>query len=496
MAMSDYVTSQSVSSQNPPSTSTVGRVPYTKASAKTRSGASTALFVGDCLVVAICMVAAFCLRYVLNIGVVEGGPRPGVFAYVLHYSAGFCLFILLAENLALYDNGVTSSFERATSRIVKIALYWAVMFLGSSLILKLNPPISRLFVGYSCALLCVALPVWRGIYLKSAKKFGFDRVLNRRVAIVGVSRDNLSLAKRLSDNHGDPYSIVGVIKAGDPKKTDYSGLPILGSIEDLEELIQSYDLDVVAVADTDLKHSDILQIATTCERHFVEFNLVPGQFEVLTRCLGLKMIGKQPVLGVSELPQHQVISRLLKRIIDVVGALVGLAITASVLPVLAFCIWRESPGPIIYKQIRTGRGGNPFTIYKFRSMKLASESDGVARWCAEDDPRRLKIGSFMRKWNLDELPQFWNVLKGDMSLVGPRPERPELIVNFLDEIPHYQSRHSVRPGMTGWAQVNGLRGNTSLEDRIRHDLQYIENWSLWLDFTIKFRTFFQFKNAY
>lgn len=446
--------------------------------------------------VALCMAVAFVLRYTFNIGVVESGDRPSVFAYMLHYSAGFGLFILLAENLALYDNGVTSSLERSASRIVKIALYWAIMFLGSSLILKLNPPISRLFVGYSCALMCIVIPVWRAIYLRSARRFGFDRVLNRRVAIVGFGQDNLSLAKRLSENENDPYEIVGVISVGHEGDAEHSDLRVLGSTSDLETLIETYQLDVIAVADTNLKHSEILEIATLCERHFVEFNLVPGQFEVFTRCLGLKMIGRQPVLGVSELPQHQVISRLLKRVIDVIGALVGLGITAFIFPILAAIIWRESPGPIIYRQTRTGRGGRPFTIYKLRSMKLASESDGVARWCQEDDPRRLQIGAFMRKWNLDELPQFWNVLKGDMSLVGPRPERPELIVNFLDEIPHYQSRHSVRPGMTGWAQVNGLRGNTSLEDRIRHDLQYIENWSLWLDFVIQFRTFFQFKNAY
>ena len=163
---------------------------------------------------------------------------------------------------------------------------------------------------------------------------------------------------------------------------------------------------------------------------------------------------------------------------------------------LRILIRREGPGPIFFKQIRTGRNGENFPIYKMRSMKVDAERGTGAQWAVENDPRRLKIGATMREWNLDEIPQFWNVLIGDMSLVGPRPERPELIKQFERDIPHYNPRHEVRPGITGWAQVNGLRGNTSLVDRIQYDLYYIENWSLWLDIQIMFLTFFRRKNAY
>lgn len=461
-----------------------------------RFTSSSLIFFGDCIVVAICMVTAFYLRYVLDIGVVGDSARPGVLAYLLHYSAGFALFFLLAENQGLYDSSVTAFADRSTTRLVKISLFWAVMFLGSSLILKLNPPISRLFVGYSCALMCLLLPLWRVAYLRLARRFGLDKELTRRVAVIGCTSENHAFVGKLTAKLNDPYVIVGLVTRAATDEKELFGIPVIGSLEDIEKVFQDYDIDEVAVADADLSHEKILRIAKACERGFVEFNLVPGQFEVFTRCLGLKMIGTQPVLGVAELPQNHVLSRTVKRVVDIVGSVVGLMITLPMVPIIGFLIWRESPGPIIYKQIRTGRGGRPFTIYKFRSMKLSSEADGQARWCSEDDPRRLRIGEFLRKWNIDELPQFWNVLKGDMSLVGPRPERPELIVDFLNEIPHYQSRHSVRPGMTGWAQVNGLRGNTSLEERIRHDLQYIENWSLWLDVVIQVRTLFQYKNAY
>jgi exopolysaccharide biosynthesis polyprenyl glycosylphosphotransferase len=181
---------------------------------------------------------------------------------------------------------------------------------------------------------------------------------------------------------------------------------------------------------------------------------------------------------------------------DIVGACVGIALSAPVIVVLAFLIKRESRGPVFYRQMRVGQHGTHFPIIKLRSMRMDAEKETGARWAVADDPRRTRIGEFMRRTNLDELPQFWNVLRGEMSLVGPRPERPELIPQFLQEIPYYQSRHSVKPGMTGWAQVNGLRGNTSLVERIRHDLEYIENWSLWWDVIIQLRTFYKVRNAY
>ena len=163
-----------------------------------------------------------------------------------------------------------------------------------------------------------------------------------------------------------------------------------------------------------------------------------------------------------------------------------------------FCalVYVESKGSVFYKQERTGRGGKPFQIIKIRSMRLDAEADGGAQWCSEDDNRRLKIGAWMRRLNIDELPQFWNVLKGDMSLVGPRPERPELILEFKSEIHYYNTRHTVKPGITGWAQVNGWRGDTCLQSRIACDLEYIERAGFWFDLRILLMTLKSVKNAY
>lgn len=464
--------------------------------ARKKSYPVSLIFIGDCIVVALCMSIAYYLRYILNIGVVEGEDRPPVFAYLLHYSAGFSLFFLLAWNLDLYESNVAQSLERSLSRLIKVSLFWAVMFLGLSLILKLSPAVSRLFVGYACGLMCILLPLWRISRVKFVHQIRGDRRFVRKLLVVGCPDRDQAFVDKLAMSRSEPCEVVGVVADGKKVGSKWSSLSVLGGLDSLESVLERYAVDDVVVADHEIGAKATLKIAKVCERHFVGFNLVPNQFDVFTQCLGLKMVGHQPVLGVSELPQNNMFSSLLKRMFDIVGAIVGLAITAPIFPIVYFLIYRESPGPVIFRQIRTGVGGKTFTIYKFRSMKLSSEADGKARWCSENDGRRLRIGAFLRKWNIDELPQFWNVLRGDMSLVGPRPERPELIRGFLDEIPHYQSRHSVRPGMTGWAQVNGLRGNTSLEDRIKHDLQYIENWSIWLDIVIQFRTLFQYKNAY
>jgi lipopolysaccharide/colanic/teichoic acid biosynthesis glycosyltransferase len=185
----------------------------------------------------------------------------------------------------------------------------------------------------------------------------------------------------------------------------------------------------------------------------------------------------------------------MKRTVDIVGGTAGLLLSAPVIAVFGTLVWLESPGPVFYSQTRAGRDGKPFRIFKIRSMKPDAEKDGPG-WSRAVDDRRLRVGAVMRRYNVDETPQFWNVLKGEMSLVGPRPERPEFIARFKEDIPFYNARHNIKPGLTGWAQIHGLRGDTDLEDRVRHDLYYIEHESLTLDLYIMAATLFRFKNAH
>ena len=213
--------------------------------------------------------------------------------------------------------------------------------------------------------------------------------------------------------------------------------------------------------------------------------------------LRLQSVGSIPVIGVEDLAISRLLKRIAKRTIDLVGALVGLIASVPFVLVFAVLIKRESPtGPIFFRQARVGSDHRSFTLYKLRSMvPSAAATDDQTQSTAAGDQRLLRIGALMRKWNLDELPQYWNVLRGDMSLVGPRPERPHHVDKLSAAIPHYLPRHLVKPGMTGWAQVNGLRGETDLAERIRYDIYYIENWSLWLDAQIIGLTFLRWKSG-
>ncbi len=266
---------------------------------------------------------------------------------------------------------------------------------------------------------------------------------------------------------------------------------MLGDYAALRSILRSSGADLVMVVDGSLDRHQMLELAETCGREFIDFKIVPSCFHILVSGLQLESIHGMPVLGIGKMPLHHAFNNAAKRTVDIVGSIIGLVISAPVVAVFAAFVYLESPGNVIYRQHRIGLNGLPFDIYKIRSMKLDAEVEGMPGWTVKDDPRRLKIGESMRAWNIDELPQFWNVLLGDMSLVGPRPERPELIEGFKEEIPHYNVRHNIKPGVTGWAQVNGLRGDTCLRERVKFDLDYIENWNFALDLQIMMMTLYK-----
>jgi exopolysaccharide biosynthesis polyprenyl glycosylphosphotransferase len=240
----------------------------------------------------------------------------------------------------------------------------------------------------------------------------------------------------------------------------------------------------------------MMDILLLCERHLIAFNMVPDLFHVLTTSMDVQSLDDIPLLGLGRWPLDHFWNRALKRACDVAGAAVGLVVAAPVMLAAAAAIKRDSPGPIFYHQERCGEKGRTFRLHKLRTMAADAESRTGPVFAAEDDPRRTRVGGFLRRYNLDELPQLWNVLRGEMSLVGPRPERPHFVEQFKEEISRYMWRHVSKPGLTGWAQVNGLRGNTSIEERVKYDLYYLEHWSLAFDLKILLRTAFARENAY
>jgi exopolysaccharide biosynthesis polyprenyl glycosylphosphotransferase len=323
-------------------------------------------------------------------------------------------------------------------------------------------------------------------------------MLKDRVMVVGWSKESDSLARQIARDPGHhPYEILGCTPSAHGKfgSQPPKEVSVLGEYARMRNLLREHRPDILILADLDPVMGELVSLAQLCMKENVQFKVIPSFFQVFVSGLNLESISGVPVIGISKLPLDLMHNRLLKQVVDIVGGIVGLILSAPLILVFGVLIYRESPGPIFYSQTRSGRGGREFKIYKLRSMRLNAEANGP-QWTEENDPRRLKIGEFMRKLNIDEVPQFWNVLKGEMSLVGPRPERPELIENFKEEITHYNARHHAKPGITGYAQVNGMRGNTDLAERVRYDLFYLENWRLWLDIQIMLKTFFVRTNAY
>jgi exopolysaccharide biosynthesis polyprenyl glycosylphosphotransferase len=292
------------------------------------------------------------------------------------------------------------------------------------------------------------------------------------------------------------FRIVGYLRNGD--EGEIAGLTCLGTLDDAEQVIEAHAIDHVFVALPHASSQKMIALLDRLVRSCVSIHVVPDLLQFMVLRSRLEDLDGLPTINLSEVPLEGW-SRFVKRAFDLIVATSAMIVFAPVMLLVAFLIWLEDRGPILYRQVRMGLDGKPFDILKFRSMRVGAERETGAVWAEKDDPRRTRIGRFIRAWSLDELPQLLNVLAGDMSVIGPRPERPEFVEQFRAEFPHYMLRHKVRAGMTGWAQVHGWRGNTSIRMRIEHDLYYIENWSLLLDVKILFLTLvhgLRHENAY
>jgi exopolysaccharide biosynthesis polyprenyl glycosylphosphotransferase len=315
-----------------------------------------------------------------------------------------------------------------------------------------------------------------------------ERGLGRdRVLVVGTGQlAELILQKILfSSNLG--YEAVGVVNgAGEGKNI---GIPYLGNVESLPELIPAHEVDEVIIALPDADHQELLRIISLCERGGAVVKVYPDLFQIMASQISIDDLGGLPLVSVRDVALRGW-KLTLKRAVDLVGASLGLVVLSPLMLLVAIFIKLDSPGPVFYIQERMGLDAKPFMVIKFRSMRQDAEKDGPG-WTTADDPRKTRLGNILRKTNMDEMPQFINVVLGEMSLVGPRPERPHYVQQFRQSIPRYMERHREKAGMTGWAQVNGLRGDTSIWERTKYDLWYIENWSLSLDIKILIRTILQ-----
>jgi exopolysaccharide biosynthesis polyprenyl glycosylphosphotransferase len=297
----------------------------------------------------------------------------------------------------------------------------------------------------------------------------------------------MTVVQRIQQTPRLGYDIVGMISADGQRP--WPDLRTLGSVDEARAIIEREQLDEVIIAIPNADSEQLLDVISKCDRSTIGIKVVPDMFQMMAGQMSIGELGGLPLLNMRDVALRGW-KLTLKRAVDIVGSAVGLVFGAPIFFFLAALVKLDSPGPALFSQERMGIDGRRFFVIKFRSMRIDAEKSGP-QWTMKNDPRRTRLGTMLRRTNLDELPQLINVLLGDMSLVGPRPEQPYYVEQFRAQIPRYMERHREKAGMTGWAQVNGLRGDTSIEERTKYDLWYIENWSVWLDIKIILLTLWQ-----
>lgn len=332
--------------------------------------------------------------------------------------------------------------------------------------------------------------------LRRLRRNGFNI---KHVLLVGYSRAAEEYIDRIHSNPQWGYVVRGILDDNAARGTIYKGIKVIGNIDNLSIILLENKLDEIAITLSLDEYSRLQEIVYQCEKSGVHTKFIPDYNRIIpTRPYTEDLLGL-PVINIRHVPLSNALNRVIKRMIDLFGAVFAILLFSPIIILTAILVKITSKGPIIYKQERVGLHNRPFMMLKFRSMEVQPFCEERTKFTVKNDPRVTGIGKFIRRTSIDEFPQLFNVLLGDMSLVGPRPERPFFVGKFKEEIPRYMIKHQIRPGLTGWAQINGYRGNTSIRKRIDYDLYYIENWSVTMDFKIIFLTFFKGfinKNAY
>lgn len=321
----------------------------------------------------------------------------------------------------------------------------------------------------------------------------------KHVILVGYSRSAEAYLDRILANPQWGYVVHGILDDHVPRGTMYRGVKVLGALGNLEIILPENKMDEIAITLSLEDYDNLEHIVDLCERSGVHTKFIPDYGSLFPSRPYTEDLMGLPVINIRYVPLTNTWNALLKRMVDIFGSIFCIILFSPVMLFAAVGTKLTSKGPVIYKQTRIGLHSKPFTMYKFRTMRVQSAEEEKKGWTTRGDDRVTRFGSFLRRTSIDEMPQFFNVLAGKMSLVGPRPERPQFVDKFREEIPRYMVKHQVRPGITGWAQINGYRGDTSIRKRIEHDIYYIENWSLGFDFRILFLTVFKGfinKNAY
>ena len=451
----------------------------------------------DVIVLAVSYISAWFLRFM------------GPFAYSAEQGLSFeqymlaLIFIipgylLLYQAFTLYEPLHMQGRRLMLANIIKANVLGMLIFVFLLYMLK-ESDFSRLTVYIFCVvniLLEWGVRMLIFAVLRDMRKKGLNQ---KQIILVGYSRAAEEYIDRIEANPQWGYIVRGILDDNVPAGTVYKGIKVIGRIANLTVILPANRLDEIAITLGLSEYYRLEEIVAMCEKSGVHTKFIPDYNKIIPTKPYTEDILGLPVINIRYVPLSNTFNSMVKRVMDIFGSIAAIIVSSPVMLLMCILIKATSPGPLIYRQERVGLHNKTFWMYKFRSMEIQPESEEKKAWTVKNDPRVTGIGKFMRRTSTDELPQLFNILKGDMSLVGPRPERPFFVEKFREEIPRYMVKHQVRPGLTGWAQVNGYRGDTSIRKRIDCDLYYIENWSIGFDIKILFLTIFKGfinKNAY
>lgn len=442
------------------------------------------------------IVISFLLSYYIRFDILHGMISMSFVDFLVPIVGSLPMYFILYSFFDLYSPKRTKSIYKEILSIINVNLTGALFLILALFVLKIVD-FSRVVI-FIFIFLNITLTILSRISLRFIlRKFRKKGLNQKHCLIIGANDISSELIKKVNKNKHWGYNIVGIIDNHIEK--EFKLYPILGTFNDLKRVLDKIHIDIVFIA---IEASDFISIGKLikdCEKSGVKTNIIPYYQKYVPAKPYMDDLDGITLVDTRYVPLDNVFLSIIKRLFDIIFSIFAITITSPIMIFSIIMIKLTSPGPIIYKQERVGLNRKNFYMYKFRSMKIQTEEEEKTKWTTKDDPRKTKWGSFMRKTSIDELPQFFNVLKGDMSIVGPRPERPYFVEKFKDEIPRYMIKHQVRPGITGWAQISGFRGDTSIEGRIEHDLYYIENWSFIFDIKIIILTIFKgivSKNAY
>ncbi len=444
--------------------------------------------VGDLLALGLAVPVAYWLRFVIEVQPVTKGLPP-VSMYLNLIPAVLALYPVVFYFQGLYHRRrIRSRFDEGLRVVVAVLLATVILAAGLTFYRPPDFTYSRLFLVIFAAVVIALVGLFRWSVASSLARIRRSGGNLQRVLVVGAGELGREVVERLDVHREYGFVVVGFLD-DDPgrQQRDIHGVPVLGTTKDLQEAITGHHVDQVMIALPLAAHHRTVQLVKQAGELLVDIKVVPDVLQYYVMKAGIEDLDGLPLINLTQIPL-QGLNQTVKRVFDIVGSALLLLATSWMFPIIAWRIKREDGGPVFFSQVRMGMDGRSFELYKFRSMTIDAEGDGEEKWTRNRDTRVTRIGDFLRRTDLDELPQLYNVFRGDMSLVGPRPEQPKFVEQFRSRYPAYNVRHRVRAGMTGWAQVNGLRGDTSIRQRVVHDLYYVENWSLGLDLRILWRT--------